>query len=70
MEIKAILNGVLIFDRALRFFNVIRAFNMETTSNMLQLVEAALSAAALVSLESAVLSRYTTVTCTARETLL
>lgn len=57
-EAEAIMNGAFIFDPAIRFFKVIRALDMDTKSNMLKLVEASPSAAALSSLKSAILRRY------------
>lgn len=60
MEPEAILNGAFIIGTAVRFSKIVQALDMETKSNMLEFVEAAYSADAQVSLESAVLRRYTT----------
>lgn len=63
----AILNKVFIIDPALLFFNVVRALDMETKSNMLELVDATSSDAAQFSLKSAVLRRNITPSYWARE---
>lgn len=60
-------NEALIFDSTLCFIKVMRALDMVTMADILELVEAAPSAAALISLKSAVLARYTTRTYWARE---
>lgn len=61
------LNETFIFEPTLRFFKIDRALYMVTKSNMLELVGAAPSAAALVSLESPVLWWYTTLSYSVQE---
>lgn len=49
-EAEAVLNGTCIFDTALCFSKVVQDLKIYTKSNMLELVEASPSAAALPSL--------------------
>lgn len=52
MNDEAILNDSFIFDPGLRFCKIVRALGMTIKYNMLELVEANISVAAMTSLKS------------------